>query len=286
MSLIGKKAPAPSDSNPFERMCRVTFVDGVPAVAGASRTFSQPRKAYALQDEITLSEAAAIHEGGDGTNRLLIAIVRDGTSTQNRERARMLLPGSDPTIASRSIILDSGADALEWRPGLAVVQCREDGRNDMLSALIEFAFAEFILRTLEQAVEVAEERAESDIALAHRVRYRDRAHWSRIVECAEQCGRMRLAYARLEPQLLSAPRTLSATARIWMTRLLQKSEMESRLESLSDRLEALEDLYEGATQRISEYRWFVSGHALEIGIIVLLLAECMLMCIDIRLHLH
>lgn len=207
-------------------------------------------------------------------DRLFVVCVPDGSSSQSRERARGVW----------AVTLEHGPEVLEWRPGFAIVQCRQESRNDIVAALVDFAFYEGDLRVLEEGVEAAEQQAQADVALAHRVRYRHRAHWERLTDCAERCSRMRLTFARLEPQLLAASRTLSPTARSWMTRLLQKSDMESRLSSLNDRLEALEELYEGATQRISEYRWFVSGHALEIGIIVLLLIECALMSADLYSH--
>ncbi|HVZ33708.1 MAG TPA: hypothetical protein VG963_14855, partial [Polyangiaceae bacterium] len=58
----------------------------------------------------------------------------------------------------------------------------------------------------------------------------------------------------------------------------------ARLEALSDRLEALEEFYDAATQKVSEHRWYREGHLLEIGILLLLLFECALMGADIYLH--
>lgn len=267
------KGPALREASPFVKLTRVTFVDQ----PGGSSRFAQPRRASAVEEDFA-PESLGSTSVPEETDRLLVACV--GGSNQSREDARGRLPEG----TSRPLLLEHGPDALEWRPGLAIVQSREDSRNDIVAAAIDFAFYEGHLRLLEASVEKAEVQAQADVALAHRVRYRDRAHWERLTDCAEQCSRMRLTYARLEPQLLTASRTLSPTARSWMTRLLQKADMESRLEALNDRLEALEELYEGATQRISEYRWYVGGHALEIGIIVLLVIECAMMGADIYLH--
>ena len=272
------KGPALREANPFVKLTRVTFVD---SPDGSSR-FAQPRRASAVEEDFA-PESVGSASVPEETFRVLIACV--GSSNQSRDEARGRLPApSEREGTSRPLLLEHGPDALEWRPGLAIVQSREDSRNDIVAAAIDFAFYEGHLRQLEALVDKAEVQAQADVALAHRVRYRDRAHWERLTDCAEQCSRMRLTYARLEPQLLTASRTLSPTARSWMTRLLQKADMESRLEALSDRLEALEELYEGATQRISEYRWYVGGHALEIGIIVLLVIECAMMGADIYLH--
>ena len=46
------------------------------------------------------------------------------------------------------------------------------------------------------------------------------------------------------------------------------------------RLEALEDLYEGANDRVADYRWYRSGAWLEIGIIILLIIETVMISFD------
>jgi len=70
-----------------------------------------------------------------------------------------------------------------------------------------------------------------------------------------------------------------------MTRLLDEALVEARLEAASNRLEAFEDLYEGATDRIADYRWYLSSEWLEVGIIFLLLAEIVLLGFELYRHL-
>jgi hypothetical protein len=276
------KAPTPREAASFVRVTRVTFTET--DSVGGGRRFTQPRRASASEEDVSLESVAAGEDRGDPIDHLFIVCVPEGASSPGRERARALLATPPRPEATPAMTLEYNADLLEWRPGLAVVQCRENNRDDVVSALVDFAFYEGNLRALEEAVERAEVAAQADVALAHRMRYKDRSHWERLRDCSEHCSRMRLTFARLEPQLGVPSRTLSAAARSWVSRLIQKADVESRLEAVSDRLEALEELYEGATQRISEYRWYVSGHALEIGIIVLLVLECTLMSADIYLR--
>jgi hypothetical protein len=270
-------------ANPFVRVTRISFsAESAPAAEGRRR-FTQPRRATALEEDVAIE---SIGEGAESGDHCFVVCVPEGASKQNRERARALLERSEADDVRPTITVERGPDVIEWRAGLAVVQCREGTRDDILAALVDFTFYEGNLRALERAVTAAEVQAEADIALAHRIRYQNRVHWARFTDCMEQCSRMRLTFSRLEPQLGAASRTLAPGARSWVFRLLQKSDMEDRLEALSDRLETLEDLYEAATQRISEYRWYVSGHALEIGIIVLLLIECAMMSVDIYFHVR
>jgi hypothetical protein len=69
-----------------------------------------------------------------------------------------------------------------------------------------------------------------------------------------------------------------------MARLLKKADVEARLAALNDRLEAKEDLYEGANDRVADYRWYRNGHLLEIAIVVLLLVEALVMSADMYIR--
>jgi hypothetical protein len=58
-----------------------------------------------------------------------------------------------------------------------------------------------------------------------------------------------------------------------MTCLLAGSDVPSRLEAFDDRLDACQNLYEGAVDRIADFRWYRHGEILEITIVVLLILE-------------
>jgi hypothetical protein len=265
------------------RATRIRFIDEAQASAGRRR-FTQPRSASTAEEDASIETVAAARDLPEPIEQLFLIHVPEGASNQIRERARALVVAPERAEANRMLIVEHGAELLEWRPGFAILKCRDETRNDITSALVDFAFYEGTLRALERTLVAAELQAQADVALAHRVRYRDRAQWERITDCAEQCSRMRLTFARLEPQLLAACSIGPSPVRRWITALMEKSNIETRLESLSDRLEALEELYEGANQRISEYRWYVGGHALEIIIIVILLIECIMIGFDMHIH--
>ena len=91
--------------------------------------------------------------------------------------------------------------------------------------------------------------------------------------------------ARLESEFAKAPRALAGDARQVMTRLIDEAEVDARLEAASNRLEAFEDLYEGANDRIADYRWYLSSEWLEVGIIFLLVIEVAMLGFQIHHHL-
>ncbi len=68
-------------------------------------------------------------------------------------------------------------------------------------------------------------------------------------------------------------------------RLIDEAEVDTRLEAASNRLEAFEDLYEGANDRIADYRWYLSSEWLEVAIIFLLLVEVAMLGFQIHRHL-
>ena len=62
-----------------------------------------------------------------------------------------------------------------------------------------------------------------------------------------------------------------------MSRLRARADVADRLESFNDRLEACEELYEGAVDRITDYRWYEKGLLLEVAIVILLAIEAVLL---------
>jgi exonuclease VII small subunit len=125
---------------------------------------------------------------------------------------------------------------------------------------VEFSALEAQLTSLEQALQPYEKSAKNDINYAYVISGTDRPHWPRIQETMRALARIRLSLANLD--IGSCPKKLRKIARI-----------ATRLESLDTRLEAYEDLYEGAVDRIADFRWYRHGELLEIAILVLLALE-------------
>jgi hypothetical protein len=65
---------------------------------------------------------------------------------------------------------------------------------------------------------------------------------------------------------------------------VEETVVDDRLEGFSNRLEACEDLYEGANDRIADYHWYLEGGWMELTIILLLLIEIVLMGMDVYLR--
>jgi hypothetical protein len=214
------------------------------------------------------------------TDELIVVLVPPGAPEPGQG---WLAPPEHPDAPAAVTVRRSGV-TVEWRPGRAVVHASADRFDGVLAGLADFAFYEGELRTLERTVEAGEATAVADTARGYRIQARDREHWPRFAALIEHFGSMRLTVVRLEPRLAKGSRSLPPQARWLMNRLLAKAGVETRLESFSNRLEACEDLYEGATDRVADYRWYRTGHRLEWGIIFLLLLEVALMGSDLYIR--
>lgn len=263
---------------------RIRFVrETPPPSASVVHEFTNPRRCVAVQEVVDAADIAAPRAWPEPTDELLVELAP--APIEARKLAEGLMQRPDNREAVATMAFAQNGRSIQWRPGRAIVQGPAEGLGEVVAALVDFAFYEGELRTLERAIDSREAGAYADAARAHRIRFSDRRHWQRIGETIEQLQTMRLEYASLQSALANAPRRFERDARTVMTRLLEQAEVETRIEAAGNRLEAFEDLYEGANDRVADFRWYLSGEWLEVGIIFLLLVEIALMGYEIYRHL-
>jgi hypothetical protein len=252
---------------------RIRFFPKAPPGAKVLRTFQQPRPCVAVEEAIELAELPAQSAWPEPVDQFIAVLIPREAVAEGKKFSEDWMAAPDNGEAVSTIAFAWSGQKIQWRPGQLLVQGSPEAFEGILQAVVDFAFYEGELRTFELEINRREAQAQADVRLAHRIRFSDRKHWRRIGEMIEHFYLMRLGYARLEPQLAIASRTLPSDARQVMSRLLDETEVSDRLEAASNRLEACEDIYEGANDRIAEYRWYIEGHWLEIIIIAILLAE-------------
>jgi hypothetical protein len=262
---------------------RVRFVSEAPAGAKVVRQFCEPRRCAAIEEPLDLSAVSTDSGISASAEDLTVALLPADAAGEAASLNERWMENRDMARAAYAI---SGAQRIAWQPGRAIVQGSAAGLERGLDVLTVFAFYEGELRRLERALDDSEEHAQDDIARAHMIRLRDRTHWRRFGALSEHFCRLRLRYLLLAPRLAASHRMHPESRQI-MVRLLEQADIADRLEAVSGRLEAYGDLYQGAVDRIMEYRWYLGGHWLEIGIIVLLLLEFCVMSVDLYLlHLR
>jgi hypothetical protein len=277
--------PPANDASPLIVVKRVRFVDRASPGARVLRAFAQPRPCVAIEEDVTPGGFAAPDSSPEPTDHLEVILVLNGTAPEWQARGGEWLAPPDHPEAVPAVVVEREGYSVRWRPGRALVQGRGDCTEDVLAALTAFAFYEGELRTLEQELAAHEEGARADVTRAYRIRFRDRKHWDEFRQRIEQLSVMRLRYASLEPRLARPSRNLPAEARRVMARLLTRADVKTRMEALTNRLEVFEDLYEGASDRVADYRWYFGGEVMELGIILLLVFEVILMAADLTMHL-
>jgi hypothetical protein len=268
----------------------VRFLADVAPEAKVLRVFREPRPCFAVEEAAEPRDLARQQLRQEETDQLIVVLMPGTAGAEAKKFSERTSETADFSDASSTISIVVSGRGIKWRPGLALIQGRQghgekDNFEGILAAVTDFSFYEGELRSLERALDSRERDAQADVARAYRIHLRDRHHWHRIGETIESLSQLRLTYARLESELAKAPRSVAIDARPVMTRLLDEAEVEARMEAASNRLEAFEDLYEGATDRIADYRWYLSSEWLEIVIVFLLVAEIALLGFEIYRHL-
>jgi hypothetical protein len=255
-------------SEPATSALRIRFVGEPPANTEVFCKFADPRTMVAV------GEAAAVDSSDRGdTDR--IDIISTSNTQQSAQDFQSWIGSDTPPV-----VIKTDAGTVRWRAGRAVVQASAGDCKALLPAVIEFAFYEGELRKLEQAVAPFEATADADVSHAYEMTPKHRRHWDRLYRTMEQLYRLRLQFARLEPHLHRPSATLPSEARRLFARLASKAQVADRLEAISDRLETCEDLYEGACDRITDYKAYRKGNWLEIAIVILLAAETILLLVQ------
>ncbi len=252
---------------------RIRFVTAAEPGSQVLREYRHPRDSVAIEDQLDASTS------GPEDSAIVIAMIPTEAAAEAKKIRDIWMPGDGASAPFSACGL-----RIEWRPGRAILQGPPSGFDAAAKALVDFSFYEGELRALEREIESREPQAHLDASHALRIRNRDRKHWNRFAGLIEHFYRMRLSFARLEPQLTIPSSDLPRDARQLMTRLCEEANVEDRLEAFSNRLEACEDLYEGATDRIAEYRWYFGGQWMELTIVGLLVVEVVLLASDMYLR--
>lgn len=264
------------------RVSHIRFAREAQAGESINRRFAQPRSVGAVEQpaEIGSLSDAPWPETVYDLYAILTStpVPPDVRSMIDRRLAASEHPGAPPPL-----VVQMDASTIRWRPGRAVVEGTVDVGKNLMAAVVDFSFFEGELRRLEQELLPYEASAAEDIAFAYHIRQADRMQWKRLGQTLQSISGLRLAFARLAPSLRSASRSLPPDARKAMTLLLAGSDVPSRLKAFDGRLEACQDLYEGAVDRIADFRWYRHGELLEIAIVVLLILELTVSAWGLRL---
>jgi hypothetical protein len=267
-AIVQMPVAAAADREPVIIAKRICFVPVPQPGTIVCCKFPQAYSCVAVEELVDPSALAT--EGANSPANLTMVLVPSDAAAK---RTGLAEDWTARGAAVPTISVAAGAQKIKWCPGRAVVQAPTAALEHAQNALVAFAFYEGELRRLEEGLGGHDTQARADIARAQVIRFRDRRHWRRLTELSELFWRMRFDHSRIAADLAALPRGFPTETKQLITRLLDQVDIEARLEAVSDQLEACEDLYDGATDRIAEYRWFFGSSWLEASIVVLLLIE-------------
>jgi hypothetical protein len=172
-------------------------------------------------------------------------------------------------------------DRILWRAGRAVMFGSAERRDETLAALATFSFFEAAVRALETSLRERWPAARQDVGLTHRAGPASLEKWPRVCEMTEWASRSRIRFAAVDSFLSVGSETLTARGRRILLELANLSRMTDRLRAIDDQVEIFEDIYELANDRLSEYSYYRGEYRLEVWIIVILVAEVVLLLVEI-----
>lgn len=262
---------------------RIRFVDSRPDHIDVVMEFDGLQPRYAISETVDFDGLPPVATGPEPTNELYLVLLLGGSATpfdlQRRAEQWMLrpeLPGARSTVE-----LVTHGDRILWRPGRTLVIGASERFEELMAALVDFSFHEGALRRLENAIETDYRAAAQDIALTHQVDEAAIARWPHVNSMIRAVTSYRMAFVPLEARLEKSSNQLTGPARILVSELVMQTDVTDRLSLLDDKLEVLEDLYESANDRISEYSYFKREYRLEWGILFVLVLEVIIMLWEI-----
>ena len=237
-------------------------------------------------EEIGLEEALAVQDGaGRPTNAAILTILiflPTGAQTsfdiQKQVEAWM---GSRPGEHGAPYEVPYRSDRILWRRARAACFGIDEFYDDIRRALAYFSLCERELALLEDRITAGWSGVHEDIPLMHSVTRRELGRQPIVDLRTREAHDMRVAFFRLDTALERLDRVLSAPAQRIVLELAQQADTIDRLRLLDDAIEIAQEVYDTANDRLLEYRYFRSEVIMEIIIAILLLAEFVVVVLDI-----
>ena len=261
---------------------RVRFVSRASEAHVAIAPFASTKPYEASVEEVA-SEILLASELNDSTFENLDFLFLPGGAAiafdQQQLAARWIAQAARPDEPATLELLFRG-DRVLWRPGRALMQGSHERMPEVFAALVDFAFYEGQLRDLERETPEKLENATADVPLTHAVTEVDLLRQAHVNQVTEWAGRARIRFTSIQPRLEKASIGLAPVSRRLVTELCVQSETAERLRAVDDQLEVIEDLYELANDRLTEFAYFSREYRIEIWILAALIIEAVVMIFE------
>jgi hypothetical protein len=153
--------------------------------------------------------------------------------------------------------------------------------SETLMAIANFSFYEAQLTSLEHEIKKQWPVLKNDLRLTHQLTEKLVGEWGHASKMADWAFLKRLQWTQLSAFNTVPGISLPKLSKRLISELSNLARTSDRLEILDDQLEVFEDLYELVNDRISEYSYFLREYKVELWIVVLLVAEVVLLIIEL-----
>jgi len=185
-------------------------------------------------------------------------------------------PGGDPPL----VVPLYGTHVI-WSPHRGVAVAPADRLPAMRAAVVEFVDREAELRDIERRVAAGLERVDGDVPLAFEVDEQSLTRRREVAGRFREAISLRRRLAVLAPLLRQPPPQPPTLAGQVGERLRDRGRVGERLEHAVEQAELLERVYTGCGDRFAEFVTSRRHVALEWVIILLLVAEVVLLAVDL-----
>lgn len=191
---------------------------------------------------------------------------------------------ADPPTAgverTGQILTLQGAQVV-WTPARLAVVASPDRLHAARNSALEVVYYDAELSAIETELAAMWPDLEADTPLAFAFAEQSVRLRRQLAERFLRVFTLRARLARITPHVLAPHAHPPTLATQLNERLRERVRMAHRVESLDTQLEVFERVYEGCGQKANEYMIARTGHTLEWVIIILLLAQTILVSIDL-----
>lgn len=152
-----------------------------------------------------------------------------------------------------------------------------------LKAIAQFSLVELELVRLESTTSAALTTSEDDVNLTHQVNKSQFSQGPHVNKMTALIARELIAFTRLDRYIMQLGISSFDEHRI-LVQLVKAGAFEERMMYLDNVIEVVADIYELANDRLSECTYFHKEYEIEVWIVIILVAELLLLVVDIIIH--
>src|SRR5712692_4871008 len=262
---------------------RIQFVREVPTGKQVLTEFTEPEPYFAVVEPLSVEDLLTIGNTSGLEDGFYFLFLRqdspEAMKWQKQAEEWIAMPAMGTTQPTVELFVKY--DRILWRPGKIVVQGTINQLEQIVPAIVEFAFYENELRRLELEVHTNLKNAKTDVHLTHGVEKADLKKQPHVNEMTYHATLARMRFACLEPFLEMSSTDLIGQARRLCFEMFNQANVPDRLEIVDDQLEVVQDLYEVANDRLTEFRYYRNESTLELWVIFILALEVVLIIVEL-----